>query len=252
MEQKLDTESQKRRSSIPEIEICWEVCVLLIESGEFYHFHWKRRTCLTHYWHNAPFFFMFESKKVLGSAASSLRLQFDFCRTKSASLVRFLQKQDYVFISAAEEPRHHQFVLCRTKATALFHCLQNQDSIFISSSAEPIPPVQFFLLQNQDYVFSSFYSFYVHQSRESFLRNVNSSVIPNALRTLWSAKFYHHVHKSLPRVCILSQMNSVHISQSAAVLFPVWGWVCSFPSAQQAYRPLSQGNLRGRPLKGPR
>ena len=34
--------------------------------------------------------------------------------------------------------------------------------------------------------------------------------------------------------------------------FPVWGWTCSFPSAQQAWRSWSQGNLRGRSMKGQR
>ena len=33
---------------------------------------------------------------------------------------------------------------------------------------------------------------------------------------------------------------------------PVWCWACSFPFAQQAWGSWSQGNLRGRSLKGPR
>jgi len=37
----------------------------------------------------------------------------------------------------------------------------------------------------------------------------------------------------------------------ATVLFTSSGYVYSFPSAQQAWRSWSQGNLRGRSLKGP-
>ena len=201
--------------------MCWEVCLLLIESGEFCYFLWKCITCLTHYWHSAPFFFIFESKKVLGSAESRLRLQFVFCRTKTASSVSLLQNQVCVFSLSLAEPRLRlHFGCCRTKTSSV-RPLKNEDYCFLSLPAEPRQCLHFIfcrtsttssacLLQNQDYVFSSFSWFYIRQSRESFLRNVNFSAIRKVPRTLWSAKFYHHVHKSPPRVCNLSQMNSVH------------------------------------------
>jgi len=159
--------------------------MLLIESGEFCYFLWKRRTCLTRYWHGAPFFFIFESKKVLGSAESRLRLQFVFCRTKTASSVSLMQNQVCVFSSSLAEPRLRlYFGCCRTKTSSV-RPLQNQGYCFISLPAEPRQCLHFVfcrtnttssvcLLQNQDYVFSSFSSFYIHQSRESFLRNVHS------------------------------------------------------------------------------
>jgi hypothetical protein len=211
--------------------MCWEVCVLLMESGEFCHFLWKRRTCLAHFWHSAPLFFMFESKKVLGSAEPRLRLHFVFCRTKTAFSVSLLQNQVCVFSSFLAEPRLRlNFGSCRTKTSSV-RPLQNQGYCFISFPAEPRQCLYFVfcrtnttssvcLLQNQDCVFSLFSSFYIHQSRESFLRNVNSLAIRKDPRTLWRAKFYHRVQKSPPRVCILSQTNSVHITPSATVLFP--------------------------------
>jgi hypothetical protein len=135
---------------------CVCVCVAYRGWRVLSYLHWKRRTCLSTVLHsfscsNQRKFWILQNQDCVFSSSSAepkQLLQLVSCRTKSASSVRFLQKQDYVFISAAEEPRHLQFVLCRTKATALFHYLQNQDSVFISSCAEPIPPLQFFLLQN--------------------------------------------------------------------------------------------------------
>jgi len=147
--------------------MCWEVCVLLIESGEFCYFLWKCRTCLTCYWHSAPFFFIFESKKVLGSAEPSLHLQLVSCRTKSASSVCLLQNQDYVFISAAAEPRHLQFVLCRAKATALFSCLQNLRQCLHFVFCGTNTTSSFCLLQNQDCL--QFVLFILHSPKQRVL-----------------------------------------------------------------------------------
>jgi len=146
--------------------MCWEVGVLPIESGEFCHFLWKRRTCLTHDWQSAPFFFMFESKKVLCSEESRLRLQFVFCRSKTASSFSLLQNQACVFSSSLAEPRLRlHFGCCRIKTTSSVRPLQNHGYCFISLPAEPILCLNFVFcrtsttysvcLQNQDYVFSS-------------------------------------------------------------------------------------------------
>ena len=164
---------------------------------------------------------------ISAAAELRLRLQFVLCRTMATALFRCLQNQYCVLILSSAEPVPPIQFVCRTKTMSSVRPLQNNGHCFISVPAEPILCLNFVFcrtnttssvcLQNQDCVFSSFSSFYIHQSRESFLTIVNSSAIRKVPRTLWSPKFCHHVHKSPPRVCILSQMNSVHIIPSCGV-----------------------------------
>jgi hypothetical protein len=122
--------------------MCWEVCVLLIESGEFCYFLWKCRTCLTRYWHSAPFFFHFRIKE-----------SFRFCRIKIASSVSLLQNQVCVFCSSLAEPRLRlHFGCCRTKTSSV-RPLQSQGYCFISLPAEPKTVSSFPLLRNEYHLF---------------------------------------------------------------------------------------------------